>query len=101
MHKVAHPAFHAFWGAFINEGVTQFFADCLLKEHGLGEVTDHEYKAELACAKQLVELTDFKTVAKAYFNNDDALRQAVMKKLGMDTGTLRRALLGKQVCASL
>ena len=35
MHKVAHPGFHGFWGEFINEGVTQYFADCLLREQGL------------------------------------------------------------------
>jgi len=101
MHKVAHPAFHAFWGDFINEGVTQFFADLLLEEHSLGKVTDHQYKNELACAEKLVDLTDWETVAKAYFLNDDALRQAVMKKLGMDTGTLRRAILDEKVCARL
>ena len=101
MHKVAHPAFHAFWGDFINEGVTQYFCDRLLVEQGLGIVTDHEYKDQLECAKKLVALTDWQTVAKAYFVNDDALRQAVMKKLGMDTGTLRKALLDDKVCARL
>jgi hypothetical protein len=101
MHKLAHPAFHAFWDSFINEGVTQYFCDRLLVEHGLGVVTDHEYKDQLACAKKLVALTDWQTVAKAYFLNDGALLEAVKKKLGMDVGTLRKALLDDKVCSFL
>ena len=101
MHKVAHPGFHGFWDDFINEGVTQYFADRLLVEHGLGVVTDHEYKDQLECAKKLVALTDWPTVAKAYFLNDGALREAVLKKLGTDLGTLRRDLNGDKVCARL
>ena len=54
MHKVAHPVFKPYWGRLINEGVTQYFTDLLLREQGLSEVTDHEYKAELACARKLV-----------------------------------------------
>lgn len=101
MHKVAHPAFHGFWDDFINEGVTQYFADRLLVEHGLGKVTDHEYKDQLACAEKLVALTDWQTVAKAYFLNDGALREAVLKKLNTDLGTLRRDLMADKVCARL
>ena len=101
MHKVAHPGFHGFWDDFINEGVTQFFADRLLVEHGLGVVTDHEYKDQLECANKLVALTDWQTVAKAYFLNDGALREAVIKKLGTDLGTLRRDLMDDKVCSRL
>jgi hypothetical protein len=101
MHKVAHPGFHGFWDDFINEGVTQYFADRLLKEHGLGIVTDHEYKKQLECAEKLVTLTNWQTVAKAYFQNDGALREAVLKKLGTDLGTLRRDLMAEKVCARL
>jgi hypothetical protein len=101
MHKVAHPGFHGFWDDFVNEGVTQYFADRLLVEHGLGVVTDHEYKDQLECAKKLVLLTDWQTVAKAYFLNDGALREAVLKKLGTDLGTLRRDLNADKVCARL
>jgi hypothetical protein len=104
MHKVAHPAFHGFYGTFINEGVTQYFADRLLVEHGLGIVTDHEYKDELACAKKLVDLVgDWKTVAAAYFQNDTKLRDAMLKKLNMDPAAFQRAMnadAGK-VCARL
>ena len=99
MHKVAHPAFHGFYGTFINEGVTQYFADRLLVEHGLGAVTDHKYWDELDCAKKLVALTDWQTVAKAYFQNDTTLRDAMLKKLNMDAGTFQREMNAGKVCA--
>ena len=35
---------------FINEGVTQYFTDLLLREQGLAAVSDHQYGPELACA---------------------------------------------------
>jgi hypothetical protein len=101
MHKVASSGFHTFWGDFINEGVTQLFADRLLVEHGLGEVTDHEYQDELACAKKLVALTDVKTVAGAYFQNDGALREAVIKHLKTDLLGLTKAVRAGTVCPRL
>jgi hypothetical protein len=101
MHKVAHPGFHGFWGEFINEGVTQLFADCLLREQGLSIVTDHEYKKQLECAEKLVALSSFETVARAYFQMDQGLHEAVMKHLKMDVGQLHQARRAKKVCELL
>jgi len=101
MHKVANPGFYGFWGEFVNEGVTQLFADRLLVEHRLTEVTDHDYKDELACAKQLVALTDVKTVAAAYFLGDMKLLNAVAKKLNTDTSGVHDALVAGTVCPRL
>jgi len=101
MHKVASPAFHGFWGDFVNEGVTQLFADRLLVEHGLTEVTDHEYKDELACAKKLVALTDWQTVAAAYFTADMKLLNAVGRKLKMDTNGVHDAIAAGTLCSRL
>ena len=101
MHKLASPAFHGYWGDFVNEGVTQLFADCLLVEHGLTEVTDHEYKDELACAKKLVALTDWQTVAAAYFQADLKLLNAVARKLKTDTNGVHDALVAGTVCSRL
>ena len=102
MHRVAHPAFHGFWDEFINEGVTQFFTDCLLVEQGLSRVTNHEYKRELECANNLVAATDFDTVARAYFLNDaDKLRQALMTRFNLELDTLRRELRSGKLCERL
>jgi hypothetical protein len=100
MHRVSSSGFRGFWGDFLNEGVTQLFADRLLVEHGLTKVTDHKYKDELACAEKLVALTDVNTVAAAYFQNDGKLREAVMKELKVDLHDLSR-LDGKTICARL
>jgi hypothetical protein len=80
MHRVSHPGFRGFFGDFINEGVTQLMADCLLEEQGLSVVTDHDYGKQLECAKKLVAATNFDTVARAYFYNDTALRQALIRR---------------------
>ena len=61
----------------------------------------HEYEDRLACANKLVALTDWQAVAKAFFVNDGALLEAVKKKLNMDVGPLRKALLDDTVCARL
>jgi hypothetical protein len=100
MHRVSSKGFRGFWGDFLNEGVTQLFADRLLVEHGLTKVADHKYKDELACAEKLVALTDVKTVAAAYFQYDQKLREAVQKKLNVDLHTLSR-LDGKTICSRL
>jgi hypothetical protein len=101
MHRVAHPAFDGFWDKFVNEGVTQYFTDCLLKEQGLPEVTNHKYQAELACAKQLIADTSWEMVASAYFLNDQRLREAVERRLKLNTDTLRKDLRANKVCARL
>ena len=101
MHKVAHPGFHGFWGDFINEGVTQLMADCLLQEQGLSIVTDHQYGKQLECAKKLVAATSFDTVARAYFLFDSGLRERLMSRFHMDLGTFRRELMADNICPRL
>jgi hypothetical protein len=101
MHKVSHPVFFHFWKRQINEGVTQYFTDVLLKEQGLPEVTDHEYKDELACAKKLVAATSFDLVAAAYFTNDDRLRKALMSRLRLEAGPFAHAVNAEKVCERL
>ena len=70
MHRVSSSGFHGFWGDFFNEGVTQLFRRPVAGRARPRKVTDHEYKDELACAEKLVALTDWQTVAAAYFQND-------------------------------
>jgi len=101
MHKVAHPAFRGFWGDFINEGVTQLMADCVLQEQGLSVVTDHKYGPQLECAKKLVSATSFDTVARAYFLDGAGLRERLMARFHMDLGTFRRELMAGTICPRL
>jgi hypothetical protein len=102
MHKVAHPVFHPYWQRFINEGVTQYFTDMLLEEQGLSKVTDHKYQAELACAKKLATtVTTWQVVAAAYFQNDGALRETLMRRFHLDAGAMTQAIGAEQICSRL
>ena len=99
MHRVSHPGFRGFFGDFINEGVTQLMADVLLEEHGLSAVTDHDYGDELACAKKLVTATNFETVARAYFQNDEGIRRALEQRFQVDALGLQRLI--SSLCSRL
>ena len=101
MHKVAHPVFKPYWKRFINEGVTQYFTDCLLKEQGLPAVTDHDYKDELACAKKLVEATSFQVVAAAYFLNDGTLRETLQRRFKLEPIPFAEAIDAERICTRL
>ena len=101
MHKLAHPAFKGYWGELINEGVAQYFTDCVLREQGLPEVKDHEYQDHLVCARKLVNATNRDTVAREYFLFDGALRGALQKKWNLDDGAFAKARTSDGVCKRL
>jgi hypothetical protein len=100
MHKVSHAGF-LFWGSFIDEGVTQYFADRLLVEHGLTKVTNHNYGPQLACAEKLVRATNVDMVARAYFLNDGELRETLLRRFKLDLGTMVRELQAGTFCNRL
>ena len=41
-------------GSFLNEGLTQYFADIILTDQGLQKSTHHQYQQQLACATRFV-----------------------------------------------
>jgi hypothetical protein len=94
MHKLGNPAFKGFWGPVFNEGVAQYFTDCVLREQGLDEVKDTEYQEQVACAKKLVTATDRDTVAREYFLGDGSLSAALKKKWSLDDAGLLKARQG-------
>ena len=94
MHKLANSAFRGFWGDIINEGVTQYFTDCVLREQGLPEGKDHEYEDHLVCARKLVTATSRDTVAREYFLGDGALSAALKKKWNLDEVGFAKARVG-------
>jgi hypothetical protein len=69
-------------GEFLNEGLTQYFADIVLRDQGVPKFTDHAYKKELACATRFVDRFHLDSVARLYFLNDSqgALNQFVQSK---------------------
>jgi hypothetical protein len=100
MHKVSHAGF-LWWGSFIDEGVTQLMADCLLQEHGLSKVTNHNYWGQLACAQKLVRATSLDMVARAYFQNDSELRETLRKRFQLELGPMVREIQAGTFCNRL
>jgi hypothetical protein len=94
VHEAMHKLTLGFlaWDIFIDEGVTQFFADALLQEQGLPKGTAHSYHAELAFAERLVAATNFDMVARAYFLNDPTLRETMMRRFGLTLDQLQREI---------
>jgi hypothetical protein len=69
-------------GEFLNEGLTQYFADIVLRDQGLPKFTGHAYGPQLACATRFVDTYHLDSVARLYFLNDSqgALNQFVQSK---------------------
>jgi hypothetical protein len=101
VHKLASPAFLNFYGHFWEEGVAQYFADCVLTEQGLPRMKSHLYEDELRCAKRLVAFTSHDLVARAYFVNHTPLLDELVARLGGDPGTLRDLIKREKLCDRL
>jgi hypothetical protein len=100
MHKVSHAGF-LYWGSFIDEGVTQYFADRLLEEQGLTKVTNHSYGPQLACAERLVHATNPDVVARAYFLNDGELRETLRRRFNLTLDQMAKELVAGTFCQRL
>jgi hypothetical protein len=101
LHKLGNAAFRGYWGDVINEGVAQYFTDCVLREQGLDEVKDTEYADQVGCAKKLVAATSQDVLAREYFLGDGALREALKQKWRLDEGAFARLRTGGGVCKRL
>jgi hypothetical protein len=101
MHKLAAPGFLNFFGRFWEEGVAQYFADCVLLEQGLQPMKGHLYEDELRCAKRLVAFTDRDLVARAYFLDHQPLMNRLIERLGGDHAALKDLIERKTLCDRL
>jgi hypothetical protein len=101
VHKLASPAFLNFYGSFWEEGVAQYFTDCVLVEQGLPRMKSHLYEDELRCAKRLVAFTNRDLVARAYFLDHQPLLAELVAKLGGDVNSLKGLIDKKQLCDRL
>ena len=52
---------------FLNEGLTQYFADIVLADQGLPKFTGHAYQNQLKCATRFINTFHVDEVATAYF----------------------------------
>ena len=82
IHKKSSGMLANIFTPFVNEGITQYFADRVLEEQGLGAYKGHEYKDQLECATHLVRVAGIDEVAKFYFTGKGSLLDTLNKKLG-------------------
>ena len=101
LHKVSSNGFRGFFGGFLDEGVTQYFTDCVLREQGLDPMQSHLYEKQLACAKRLVGFTSRDVVARAYFIAPQPLTEALQTKLKVDVLGLRKLANDGTLCDTL
>jgi hypothetical protein len=80
IHKKSASGMRAFFTDFINEGVTQYFADKVLEEQNLGAHKKHIYKDQLECARQLIRVVGEDTVAQYYFKGSGSLIDTLNEK---------------------
>ena len=101
VHKVSSNGFRGFFGGFLDEGVTQYFTDCVLKEQGLDAMQSHLYEKQLSCAKRLVAFTSRDLVAKAFFIAPQPLVETLQAKLKVDLLGLRKLANDGKLCDRL
>jgi hypothetical protein len=89
IHTYSSPAFLSFASQPGNEGVTEYFTNLVLEDHGLGKDASEYTEHQLPPVEKLVQVLgpSGKTVlAGAYFNGKlQALREAVDKARGQGT----------------
>ena len=67
IHKYSHVFLRNTCNQFLNEGLTQYFADIVLTDQGLPKFMGHEYGRQLACATRFINTYHLDEVAPAYF----------------------------------
>jgi hypothetical protein len=91
------------FGQFLDEGVTQYFADRVLQEQGLPIATNHRYGPNLQCANAFVCIAGSAAVADMQFagRGMPQVRQAVMTQLRVSEAELIQLGQRDQLCARM
>lgn len=98
IHKLSGVMAKNMLGTFVNEGITQYFADQFLNEGRYEILTDHGYMDNLTCANKIVSQTNKDTVADTYFNNKIKLVDDLQKKLHLGAITDVKPYLDQHQC---
>jgi hypothetical protein len=84
VHRSSKGLFKGVYGKYLNEGVTQYFADVISTDEGVGKFTKHAYGPNLADAEKLItKAGGVDLVAKVYFKGDAAAHQKILTALGL------------------
>ncbi len=83
MIKFSAPGFRSFFGDSMDEGVSLFFANLVLREQKLEPMKSEGNVNHLACATDLVSVAGHAMVAKAYFQDHSELVRYLTTKLNI------------------
>ncbi len=103
MHKVSTRAVGGMFGPFLDEGVTQYFTDQVMREQQLPIATNHRYGPNLTCANALIGIAGEPEVAAMQFAGRQIpqVRQAVMNRLRITEAELIQLGQKDQLCARM
>jgi hypothetical protein len=89
IHKYSQLILFGACDQFLNEGLTQYFADIVLTDQHLRKFTGHLYQKQLECATRFIQAYHLDEVASVYF----------LGTAGLGTGPLHQFLLrGDRAC---
>jgi hypothetical protein len=81
IHKFSNRGFRGIFGGFLDEGVTQYFTNMVLKEQGLEKGHTLYDEKNLPCATKLIEdVANFGLVARHYFDGDATLVNRLLRQ---------------------
>jgi len=84
VHRLSKPLLKNLYGSELNEGVTQYFTDMILRDEGLPPVSGHKYGDNLTLAKHLVrKIGGFDLLAKLYFSGSVEVHKKILVLLGI------------------
>ena len=86
VHKYSKLVLKGVCSQFLNEGVTQYFADIVLADQGFPKFTGHAYQKQLECAARFIDRFHLDQVASVYF----------LGVAGLGTGSLHPFLQSRQ-----
>ena len=93
VHKYSSPGIQNAFGIYLNEGITQYFADRVQAEQGVEGSTSHAYGDQLACAKTVLSWIggDEAVLAQAYLQGRiNRPLEETLRRLGISQRELDR-----------
>ncbi len=103
MHKVSTRSVGGMFGPFLDEGVTQYFTDQVMREQQLPIATNHRYGPNLTCANAFIGIAGEPEVAAMQFAGRQIpqVRQAVMNRLRITEAELIQLGQKDQLCVRM
>jgi len=83
IQKLSQPGFRGFFGTDVYQGVSQYFANAVLREQGLEPLRIENMADRLNCAEDFAGVVGFAMIGKAYFQNHIDLVKHLQAKLSI------------------